>query len=662
MRAYTLGNGSFLVGVDVRGQVRDVYYPRIGKENHTGGHVHRVGVHVDGALRWLDDESWRVSTTAHHDTMLGSVEASNDAARVAMKIDDVVYNEKDIFLREVTITNKSSEARHISLFFAHEFQMAETERGDTGYFEPRCHAIVHYEGRRMILIRAQTAEGDFFDQWSVGLYGIEGKEGTYKDAEDGELSGNGIEHGQVDSVIRLAYTYEPNETKTFHYWMAAGRYFRDVYELNAYVLAKKPHYLMGTATDYWRAWLKSQGIKFSGLSSEIIEMFTRSLLVLRAHMDKGGSIIASSDTGKLNQGRDTYAYMWPRDGSYAARALILAGDLEGAKRFFQFCNSVITENGYFMHKYLPDGSVGSSWHPWVRNGVTELPIQADETAIVLVVLKEYYLVSRDIEFVESVFNSLIKKAGDFLSTHVDAATGLPRPSYDLWEEIYGISTYTAAVTYGALRAAEYLANLLGKHDVAAEYGHVAEKMQESVLTHLFNERRNVFYKTAFPSESGLRYDATLDFSTTFAVGEFGILSPNDPRLLMSLEVMEKELELKKGTIGGMPRNEDDQYYRAAPEMPPNPWTVTTLWKAQHYVKAATNQKELERVIAALEWVVARATTSGMLSEQVHPITGEIIGATPLVWSHAEFVTTVVEYLQKMDDLGLCDVCYPMRRK
>jgi len=33
-----------------------------------------------------------------------------------------------------------------------------------------------------------------------------------------------------------------------------------------------------------------------------------------------------------------------------------------------------------------------------------------------------------------------------------------------------------------------------------------------------------------------------------------------------------------------------------------------------------------------------------------------------VWSHAEFVTTVIEYLQKMDDLGLCAACYPLRRR
>ena len=38
----------------------------------------------------------------------------------------------------------------------------------------------------------------------------------------------------------------------------------------------------------------------------------------------------------------------------------------------------------------------------------------------------------------------------------------------------------------------------------------------------------------------------------------------------------------------------------------------------------------------------------MLSEQLDPNTGESISATPLVWSHAEFVRTVIEYNKKFN--------------
>ena len=38
---------------------------------------------------------------------------------------------------------------------------------------------------------------------------------------------------------------------------------------------------------------------------------------------------------------------------------------------------------------------------------------------------------------------------DFLSSCIDDTTGLPKPSYDLWEERFNISTYTAATVYAS---------------------------------------------------------------------------------------------------------------------------------------------------------------------------------------------------------------------
>lgn len=663
MRAYTLGNGSLHVGVDIRGQVRDLYFPRVGRENHIGGRIHRIGVFADGTMRWFDDDSWQITARAAADTMAGETIARNDALGVEVILRDIVYNEKNIFLRNISLTNLRGDARTIYLFFAHEMQMGETTRGDTAYYDPRCHAIVHYEGRRMLLFGAKSEDKIGFDQWAVGLNGIEGKEGAYKDAEDGELSNNGIEHGQVDSVFRLAAKYSGNEKKIFNYWVCAGRFFADVNKLNNYIEEVTPEHLETTASDYWRAWLKSQNITFGGLPSDIVQLFMRSLLVVRAHVDGEGGIIAASDTGILNQGRDTYAYVWPRDASYAARALLLAGDTQGAQRFFRFCNKVVSDEGYFMHKYLPDGSIGSSWHPWVRNGAIELPIQADETAIVLIVLREYFHVSRDLEFIEEVFNSLVRKSADFLMEYTDAKTGLPLPSYDLWEEVYCVTTYTASATYQALRAAADLSKLLGKHELESVYERAASKIKDAILAHLFDEARGVFYKAVYLEGNKMRVDPTLDFSSVYGVFEFGVLPPDDPRLVSSMNVMDENLYLKgTGTVGGMPRFTSDNYYRTSKEAPPNPWTVTTLWRAQYALRLAKTKQDLERVQEYLRWVVARATTSGMLSEQVDPFSGYALSVTPLVWSHAEFVTTVIEYLQKLDDLGLCKVCYPLRRR
>jgi GH15 family glucan-1,4-alpha-glucosidase len=42
--------------------------------------------------------------------------------------------------------------------------------------------------------------------------------------------------------------------------------------------------------------------------------------------------------------------------------------------------------------------------------------------------------------------------------------------------------------------------------------------------------------------------------------------------------------------------------------------------------------------------------SGVLAEQVHPYSNEPLSVSPLTWSHATFVTCVLEYLDRKKQL------------
>src|SRR5690606_17423274 len=147
-----------------------------------------------------------------------------------------------------------------------------------------------------------------------------------------------------------------------------------------------------------------------------------------------------------------------------------------------------------MHKFLPDRSLGSSWHPWVRDGKVTLPIQEDETAITLITLLKHYEFSRDLDFIEKIYNSFIKKAADFMCLYRDEATRLPHESYDLWEEKYGVHTYTVATVYGALRAAARFSEILGKESSRIKYEASAEEIKQALLEHLYDEERGYFVK------------------------------------------------------------------------------------------------------------------------------------------------------------------------
>jgi glucoamylase len=58
----------------------------------------------------------------------------------------------------------------------------------------------------------------------------------------------------------------------------------------------------------------------------------------------------------------------------------------------------------------------------------------------------------------------------------------------------------------------------------------------------------------------------------------------------------------------------------------------------------------------LEWAARRALPSGTMAEQLHPYTGEPLSVSPLTWSHAEYVRTVQEYIDRFAGTNLCPGC------
>lgn len=649
-RYINLGNGNLLIGLDAFGQVRDLYFPYVGLENHVDGHyVHKIGVWVDSRFSWIDDGSWQIKINYVSDTMASDIIAVNPNLQLQLNFTDIVYNEKDIFIRKLVLKNLDAVSRRVKVYFHQEFEIYQARRGDTAYYDPISKVIIHYKGRRCFLINSVSGNSGFTD-YSVGLFNIEGKEGTYIDAQDGELSQNGIEHGLVDSVLGQTCELTPHQSATIYYWLTAAKLISEVLALNQYVLDKTPQYLLKSSQDFWKAWINRRKFSFFKLPVPVIDLFKKSLLVIRAHTDNRGGVIASGDSDLLKYGRDHYSYVWPRDAAFCIMALDKAGDSSVARRFFEFANEILTPVGFFMHKYRSDQSLGSSWHPWIKDGHIQYPIQEDETAVTLFALWQHYLLSLDIEFIESIYNSFIKKTADFLSDYRDHQTGLPRASYDLWEENNGVFTYTASAVFGALVSASKFAKLLGKTDAEREYAQAAEEVKSGILKYLYDNQAGYFHKNLG--------NPVMDASAFYGILKFGVLAPDDSRLRSA--VNSTVAKLSAPPVDGLARYESDWYFRTGSEGPGNPWIITSLWLAQYHIAIAKSESDLEPVKTWFNWVVKHALPTGILPEQLHPGSGAPLSATPLCWSHAEFVTTVINYLEKLEELGLCPACVPYK--
>ena len=76
-RDIPVGNGDLLITFDDRYRVRDLYYPKVGRHNHTDGHVQRFGVWADGRFAWVEDHSWKRELRYKPDTLTTEVRLLN---------------------------------------------------------------------------------------------------------------------------------------------------------------------------------------------------------------------------------------------------------------------------------------------------------------------------------------------------------------------------------------------------------------------------------------------------------------------------------------------------------------------------------------------------------------------------------------------------------
>jgi GH15 family glucan-1,4-alpha-glucosidase len=640
-RPLVLSNGELHVGINKYGLVHDFYFPYVGLENHAAGKSlrHRVGVWVDGQISWLDDAgAWEFTFSYPHEALIGHTVAKNNRLGILLEMDDTVDAQMSAFMRNIQVVNMQDHTRDIRLFMHQAFDIGDARSNtDTAQYLPDNEGILHYRGRRAFIVSGMSG-GKPFDQYTVGLFGIEGREGTYRDADDGELSFCNVEHGRVDSTIRFKLAIEAHGSARVHYWIAAGTSSREALYIDNQVRTDGVLNRLHSTADWWRTWLKPAKHVAEKLAPEYRESFIRNTMIIKSQIDKRGAVMASTDTTVLNYSRDAYAYCWPRDGAYVLWPLIRMGYQDEAHRFFEFCRRGIHPDGYLMHKYRADGALGSSWHPYIHEGgEVAPPIQEDETALVLFVFAQYYQMHQDARLLNEFYHVMVVPMANFMINYVDKMTGLPKPSYDLWEEIFITSTYTTSLVYAALHAAADLAEAAHDPDSAVKWRSAADDIAASAHKHLYNADKKSFYKGITVKDGQIIPNTTIDVSSIFGAFMYGLFPVTSDELAGAVATLEHTFGIDQGKIG-LPRYENDQYYKVTSDGRSNLWFVTSLWLAQYYIET----DKLDKAKTIIAWVRDSAMSTGIMAEQISPVDGSYISVAPLTWSHAEYIATLLD--------------------
>lgn len=359
------------------------------------------------------------------------------------------------------------------------------------------------------------------------------------------------------------------------------------------------------------------------LADRVAALARSSIDVIRAGQAPTGAYVAAPNF-------PVYRYCWFRDGAFVADAMSRAGHVDSAESFFDWCAEVLVARRHrvdalvaahldggrveiadLLHcRYTLDGEEATD--AWWN-------FQLDGYGTWLWALREH---SRRHELPLERFSSAIDTSVRYLTAFWST------PSYDWWEEnVDHRHTSTLAALYAGLRAVEDLDFLNG--GVRSAASEAAAAIAAAIAARGVRDGHLVKW---------LDGDA-LDASLIACATPFRVFDPRHPVMVETARRLETEL-----AHGGVHRYAADTYYGGGE------WILLAALLGWYYLEAGQRTDAL----AQLEWVVDAANDSGHLPEQLD---GHLLApdaraewvarwgpvATPLLWSHAMFLTLALEF-------------------
>ncbi|MEW6232190.1 MAG: glycoside hydrolase family 15 protein [Chloroflexota bacterium] len=371
------------------------------------------------------------------------------------------------------------------------------------------------------------------------------------------------------------------------------------------------------------------------LGGKATDLYYQSAMVIKAHQDKTyrGAIVASLALPwgysvldeEENRG---YRYVWARDLYHAAMGLLAVGDRGTVDQVLEYLDDV---------QQLPSGAFPQN--TYVDGKPYWGSLQMDEVADPLILA--WWAKAR------GRYLSLVKPAADFLW-----ANG-PATKQERWEENGGYSPATIAAEIAGLVCAADLAKEAGDAPAAQKYLAKADEWQRAVERWTFTTRGLIgdgrYYLRVAPtgqpdlalqlhlSNAGGAHDQKSIVDPSFLeLVRLGVRSPLDSHITASIPATDLMTMVRTPVGPGWHRYNFDGYGEAKPGAgvpgKGHLWTLLTGERGMYELAAG---REARPYLEALERF---ANAGGMIPEQVWEETGQgTASATPLVWSHAEYL-------------------------
>ncbi|RNJ64233.1 MAG: glycoside hydrolase family 15 protein [Porphyrobacter sp. IPPAS B-1204] len=376
--------------------------------------------------------------------------------------------------------------------------------------------------------------------------------------------------------------------------------------------------------NYWQRWVRGLATPFQWQSEVIRCAIT---LKLCQH-EETGAIVAALTTS-IPEAPDSqrnwdYRYCWIRDSYYTVQALNRLGALDVLEKYLAYLRNIV------------DGAKGGQIQPlYSVMGVAELN---EATAISLAGYRgmgpvrvgnaAYQQVQHDcygqivLPTVQGFIDQRLLRMSDerdfeSLEQVGEMAFAMhDQPDAGLWEfrTRQEVHTYSAVMSWAACDRLAMAADWLGKDDRAALWRERADAIRATIEAEAWVENGDPggHYGASFESDY---LDASL-----LQMVELRFLAPDNPRFLSTFAAVEDQL--RRGDFMLRYAAEDDF---GAPE---TAFNVCTFWLIEA-LHLAGRSDEARGLFATM---LSHTTASGLLSEDLDYITGELWGNFPQTYS------------------------------
>jgi len=373
--------------------------------------------------------------------------------------------------------------------------------------------------------------------------------------------------------------------------------------------------------EHWRNWVRSMSVPFDWQEETIRAAITLKL----CNFEETGAIVAALTTSipesPGSRRNWDYRLCWPRDAYFVVHALNRLGATRTMEDYLGYITNIVSESqgGVLRPVYgiSRSNSLGEHEMPALAGYRGMGPVRTGNLAYEQVQNDVYGSVILAATHV--FFDKRLVRSGNWqLFERLEllgrkAVEVFDQPDAGPWElrTRFAVHTFSSLMCWAACDRLAKIAGTLGLPERESHWQGEANRLRGVITRRCWNDKLRSFVSTWDGEEA----DASL-----LLLHELDFLAADDPRFASTVEYVGRTL--RRGDLLLRYATADDF------GLPESAFTICTLW----YVDALAALGRKTEALALFEAVLDRRNSFGLLSEDIHPETGELWGNFPQTYS------------------------------